>query len=503
LIIGGVILLAVSLFGVGKTFTTPAENTTLKPVKVLEYQQEGAFDYIVTAKSIYFYDNAAATTSEASPQIPVKFIENFVLNYSCSSKSGPGAESVKIRAILENPGNWKKTTDLVSGKVGPQSLSIPVDLKYYQDLGDTIDKEIGISASYHDLTIQATVSGGSGPDFVQLLPIKMSKVYIKISDKLTSSSGDRRGKFEYQVKLGENTLFGPVTLTPPASQADSPGAILGPKDTIFTKFIDNMKINYNYHLTSAQPLEQIQSEIMVEAMLENPDKWSKTYTLVPPALQKGEVTLSFPLDLKQFSTVFDTIQQETGISASNQNLTLKATLHTVAQTARGPIDRNYTQSIKTDLREGLLIWSGDLKKTLPGSIEITQPIKEQAKLLGLPVILLRLVSGLFLIFIVLFAALYFFWPKQRKTGKEEEQTRQVMRKYRELIVDVKEWPELDSGRNILTLGSIESLVQVAQGLLKPVHHTAENLAHVFWVNDDSTTYIFRSGEQTSIKKAKD
>jgi hypothetical protein len=75
-----------------------------------------------------------------------------------------------------------------------------------------------------------------------------------------------------------------------------------------------------------------------------------------------------------------------------------------------------------------------------------------------------------------------------------------MRKYKEFIVDVKEWPELNSGQNVLTLDSIEYLVKVAQGLLKPVHHASENGTHIFWVNDDSTSYVFRSGEEPYAKK---
>ena len=77
------------------------------------------------------------------------------------------------------------------------------------------------------------------------------------------------------------------------------------------------------------------TEVKIEAVAANPDKWSKTYTLLPATRQGAEFTVSVPLDLKQFAAVFDTIQQETGLAASNEELTVLATVHAVAQTAQG------------------------------------------------------------------------------------------------------------------------------------------------------------------------
>jgi hypothetical protein len=98
------------------------------------------------------------------------------------------------------------------------------------------------------------------------------------------------------------------------------------------------------------------------------------------------------------------------------------------------------------------------------------------------------------------AGIYFLFQGRRKTGRAEAQTRQFIRKYKEIIVEVKEWPQLKSGQSVLTLESLEYLIKVAQGLLKPVHHAAENGAHLYWVNDDSTRYEFHSGEVPSAPK---
>jgi hypothetical protein len=490
-ILAGLMLLALSLFGAVKSFATPLQTTTLKSVKVLEYQQEGAFDYRVTAKPVYFYSDARTSAADSVPQIPLNFIENLTLTYSYSAPGGTTAETLTINAILESPGVWKKTLNLVPTRGNTASLSIPVNLQYFHDLGNTIEKEIGISAPSHDLTIQAVVSRPGSEDFVQLLPLKINATYLKISDSLVAVRDGRQGRFEYSVKLGDNTLYGPITIQSPLAPPAVQSVVLGQQDTIFTKFIDSMNITYNYHLTSPKAIGQTQTRIILEAILENPDKWSKTYTLTPPATQEGEVHLSLPLDLAQFSAIFDTIQQETGIASSKQNLTIKATLHTTAQTDQGAIDKAFSQSINTDLRDSILTWSGELKKNSPGSIEISQPVSETAKLFKLPVIWLRTISCLAAVLIV--AALLVYLRRSRRpiAAPNDQQTRNVVNKYKDIVIEVREWPDSQSGQNVLTVDSAQALVMVAQGLLKPVNHATRQGDQVYWVNDDLTRYEFR------------
>jgi hypothetical protein len=502
----GIVVLIVALVGVGKSFSTPSEVTVNAPVKVLDYQQQGQFDYQVTARPAFFYGSDVITSIPViSPQIPIKFIQSIVFSYTYQSNS-TNSGSIAINAILENPGAWKKTVNLIPAQAWSKvaSSSFSLDLKSLQTLGDAIQKEIGgLVASTYNVTLQAIVSSGTGPDFVQLLPIKINQTFMKIDDTLTSTNSAGQGKFDYQVKLADNTLFGPVTLTPPVTPPTPPDTVLGPTDTIFTKFIDSIKINYNYKLTASQPLKQITTDVIVEAILENPDKWTKTYTIVPPTQQTDTASVSFPLDLTQFTTIFDTIQQETGIAASTENMTIRATLHSVAQTNQGLIDKTFTQSIATNLRNGIFTWTGDLKKSEPGSIQRTQAVTEQGKILRLPVlwfgIISVLIALLMLILLGMSVASYIF-PERRKKIEAQTQAKQLNQKYKELIVEVREWPEVKSDQTILTVDSLPELIKVAQGLLKPVNHASESGSHIYWVNDDSTRYEFRLGEEPPTDK---
>jgi len=496
-IFAGVFLLIVSLFVAGRSFTTPTEISVKKPVVMLNYKQEGQFSYVVSARPASFYGDTPAPAPKDSPQIPAKFIENMDFTFRYRSDRVTNL-SFEINAILESPGTWEKTVNLVPRAIGAGNLdiSIPLSLQSFQDLADTIEKEIGVNFSSHQLTLQAIVSGGAVSDFVQLLPIKMTKTFIKIGDSLTYTRGQEVGKFDYQVKLKENALFGAVTLIPPVAPPARPGRALGPGDTIFTRFIDSMTVSYSCKLSADKSVSQAINEVKIEAIAENPEKWSKGYTLAAATEQSGNLSLTFPLDLKQFGALFDTTQQETGVPASTQNLTLKATVHTLAQTGSGTIDKTFTQSIKTDLRAGILTWSGDMKKSEPGTIIAQQVVTEQAHFLGLPVLWVRIISfaiGLIALCSLLWYYLLNLRANSNKAVRADIQTRQISQKYKDLIVEIRELPETRPGDTVLLLDSFAELIKVAQGLLKPIIHKAGSDKDIYWVLDGATRYEYRTG----------
>jgi hypothetical protein len=486
------VLLIVSLAIVGFSFMSPDQKIVSQPVKTLEYTQKGAFNYTVTATPSFFYDNVSTTAPESSPQIPVKYIEDFDIIFTCQTPDSKG--TVEINAFMENPGAWKKTLNLVPQKAKPGNIfstTFAIDLKSLQELADTIDKEIGLTSSSRDLTLQAIVSSDSGPEFIQTLPIKMTKSFIKISDNRVLRRGDIKGKFDYQVKLVENTLFGPVILTPSPVLSDSMVRTLGSTDTVFLNFIDSMRVGYNYNFTTDKKLNQTDVEVTIEAVVENPGKWTKSYTMVPPTKQQGDFAVEFPLDIKSFSSIFSTIQQETGVQASTQDLTLKATVHVLAKTDTESIDKTFTQSIKTDLRQGILAWTGDMKKSEPGAIEKQESIAEPATLLGLPLQWIRIGSaGVLLIAIALMLLYLIPGSRMRQLSTQKTDAKAANRKYKAMMVEVSELPEAKPGLTVLPVSSIEDLVKVSQGLLKPMHHKADKDRDVYWVYDDSTLYEY-------------
>ena len=493
-------LLIVSLFVMAKAFTSPTETEIKKPVTLLDYQQEGKFDYLVYAKPSYLY--GTSQTGQTIPQIPIQFIDSFDMSFTYqSAKQTP--RDAEVAAVLENPGVWQKTVALVPKAMhtGDFTLTFSIDLKSFQDMADIIEKELGNTASSHNITIIATVSSVDtdssqiSEDFTQVLPIKLSKSFIKLGEDLIYRRGDTVGKFDYTVQLGPNTLFGPISLGPPSASANPTPKTLGTGDIIISKLVDRMDVSFSYHLEASKTIKQQDEEVEIEATAENPGKWSKTVVLIPSTNKSGDFTITFPLDLNRFNEIFDTIQKETGISASAYNLTIGAKVHTIAQTDFGMIDKTLTQSMTTNLREDVLAWTGDLKTSEPGSIKTTEIILKQKQYLGLSVFRARIlwasVAGI-VFALLMFSLVLYARRRGEKPTQIERKAQQAKRKYKDLIVETKDLPVVRPDEMVILLDSLEELIKAAQGLLKPVLHFADGQKHVYCVIDDTTRYQYVS-----------
>ena len=500
LLVVSFVLLVGSIFGISKAFALPTEVE--QQVTLVDYQHEGTFDYLVYLKPSYLYGTSqgAQTTS----QFPIKLIDSFEMSFIYQSAEQVSRE-VEVNAVLENAGVWQKTIVLVpkTSKRGDFSLSFPIDLKYFQELAQTIDEEIGISTSSPDIIIKVSVysskadSGQISEGFTQVLPIKLGRSFIDVGENLIHRHGDSVGTFDYAVHLKPNTLFDATTLKPPS--VTSTPKTLGPGDTIFSKLVAGMNVSFSYHLEASKPIRQLEEEVEIEATIEDPGKWSKTIILVPLTKKSGDFTITFPLDLDRFTEISNTVQQETGVSASTYNLTIKANVYVTGQTDFGTIDEDFTQSMKTDLREGILAWDGDLEKSQPGSIQTTEIVRNQEKYIGLPVTGVRILSAtvtgiIFILF--MFSLLIYFRPKLERPTEIERKAQQAGKKYKDIIVEIKELPRVKPGETVISLDSLEDLIKAAQGLLKPILHKAEKERHIYCVFDASTRYEYLLAEET-------
>jgi hypothetical protein len=170
----------------------------------------------------------------------------------------------------------------------------------------------------------------------------------------------------------------------------------------------------------------------------------------------------------------------------------------VAHTDLGTIDDEFTQSIKTDLREGVLTWDGDLEDSKAGSIETTEVIRKQEKYLGLPVtqarILFVTVAGIIFI-LFMFSLLMYFRSGPEKPTDIEREVQRAGKKYKDIIVEIKELPGVKPGEKVVSLDTLDDLIKAAQGLLKPVLHKAEKDRHIYCVFDVPIRYEYLLAEE--------
>ena len=510
------VLLAVSLFGVFQVYRLPAEKSVTEEVSLLDYEHQGEFDYIVSLKPSHLFGPEPQETP-AGPDVfkyPAAMIDRFNLTFSYrfvpDEPVAPVTGQVEVRATVRSPGSSGGGEIILvpeTPKTGDFTVSFLLDISdnVTEDIitiGDNVSgSEIIITAYVY--TVIGTESGPVFESFTQSLPLRANGPLIEVDGDLayaiTGSLGglnyQQQGGYDYEVLLRSDSPFGAIVLNPPAAVPSStaPPPTAGPEDIILLNLIDSANITFSYHLDSTQPLKSQAETVVVEAILSSPASWSKTVVLVPPNNKTGNFTITFPLDLAQFSALFNVIQQETGIAANVRSLAIRATVHATADTDAGTIDSDFTQSISTDLAADTLAWSDNLTKSESGAITTTRVVTKPEKYLGLPVsqarIILPAIAGIFLVLLI--AALVWYLREDRGAlDAAEKEARQAQKKYKGIMIEIKQLPEVKPGETVVLLKSLNDLIRTAEGLLKPVLHKADGSRHVYCVFDASTRYEY-------------
>ncbi len=505
------IVLLGSIFGVYKAFTLPSKVE--EEIPIVNYEHRGEFDYLAYLNASYLFGDipleTGGITSEyppTNPKYPIEMIDSFTMSFSyrfVSDTPVTSSQEVEVTAVLDKPLTGREEVTLVPART--RTGDFTVDFALVESELDLISR-ITINA-----IVYTTVEKDMEPifeSFTQSLAMRSNGPFLEVDRILTKSEqasfGDlnyeQNGEFEYSIRLKPTSPFGAITLKPPSgtpfiSPTLPSSKALGPGEPLFSSLLDSMEVNFYYSFESDMPVNQIAESVEINAIIENPNIWSKTFVLVPLTEKNGDFTVTFPLDnddLKHFMDVFSAIERETGVSGPH-NLTIKADVHTSAQTDFGPIDEVYSQTLTTTLGEDILKWQEDLAVSEPGSIIMNMMVPNPNKYFGLSVSGIRNLSAV-LAGVILLLFLYLLMLNIRLRPEElswvEQEALRAKKKYKGLIADVKQLPEAKAGETVISLGSLDELVRVADSLLKSVLHKAEAKEHTYWVIDGQTRYKY-------------
>jgi len=464
----------------------------------------GTFGYTVQLKS--------NMEIPSNPKYPAEIVDTieFVFAYVPVQKTSGLA---CVDAVLENPGIWQKKIELVStsSKNGDFTLRFSLDIDEIHQLFDNIEKEIGVTTPTRNVTINAYYLASDGQRFAQSLPIKLDKPLIEVDSNLTQTKPSGTGTFDYIVYLKPNSIYGATTLKPPApvtpstptfeitlEPAPSPAlpssTTLKPGQVVFSKLVDRMDVTFYYRFKSDRQVNKVTTDVEITAVVEAAELWSKEFPVLYTRNKGGDFEVSFPLDLVYYLELLETIRAETGASGESNNVIVIANVHTVAETEFGLIDETFSQAMKGTLRGNVLEWD-ELAKTEPGSIEETRLIPNPNKYLGLSVAEARVLStalaGIFFLCFVGYLVLYVRFKPAEPLPAEKEALR-VKKKYRELMAEATGQTPIE-GEKIISLGSMEDLITVANELGKPIIHQATGKPqepHAYYVFDAATRYQY-------------
>ena len=510
-------LLVVSAVGLWHSFSASGE------VKVpgASYEHTGRFDYTVYLKPNTLYGSSILPESgeETGEETPLVFFRDiidearlaFSYKFDCAEPLAGISNKVVMTITAENPGMWQKEmTVLEETHKGKEfRVDFPLWLKSLDKVVDDIEEDIGVRSSERKFIIKATVHTGAETATGKTIEDEFSHDITAILKTLTlelkgdlkgSDTGTKEGisykeegRFDYEVYLKSNKLYGPVVLRseglPGAEPSPSPPQTLGPGLTYFPKIIDTIKATFFYQFKYDRPITEPSEEVEVTAIIENPDKWSKSLVLVPKTKKKGKFSISFPIDIHYFSNVIDAIQKETGAGGGPYNLKIKVDVHTIAQTDLGIVDKVYNQTLEGKLKENTLTFGEELSKSQSGSIGgVTIPAGSEQGGIKAPWL-----GGLI---VALLALGYFGWNQTRLKpagiSAVETEAAKARKKYRQVVVDIQELPEVKTNETVIPLSSLDDLVKISDDLVKPVLHHVEEGRHIYCTIDGAVRYQYIS-----------
>jgi len=490
------LLLIAAVFGVWRAFSVPAR--TEQPIALVNYEHRGVFDYLVYLEPNSLYGTMQPQKEETEEETAPVFFRNiideawltFSYNFSCSQSLSSISNKVVISAIIENPDLWQKEVLILEETHGTRQVSVdfPLDIESLESVVDDIEEEIRVGTGQSQFVFRAAVQTTAvtalgqivEDDFSHEITVTIQRYTLKLEGSLERSdsgiqggiSYSEDGRFDYEVYLKPNQLYETDVLrseAPPETEynsaTESPSlAPLGPGLTYFPRIVDSIEANFSYQFLSDKPVANLVEEVEVTAVLEHPDMWSKSFTLVPRTSYRGPLVVDFPVDIKAFKAMTNTLRSELGLGALTYELTIQAVVHTTGDIGSRHIDQVFTHSLQGQLGTTTFTLRGNLDKQQPGAIVENRTVPVASTW----VFRILSVAGLVL---VVFALLFVLRNSRQAQAvaisKTEEEALRAKRKYKGVIVDVGELPPAGAGETVIPIDSVDELVSTADALLKP------------------------------------
>ena len=141
---------------------------------------------------------------------------------------------------------------------------------------------------------------------------------------------------------------------------ENPAPVKQPNPRYFTSIIDSVEVYYSYRFLPEEPVTRVTEQVVISALVVCPT-WGETEVVIVPRAEKlGDFTISFPLDTAPPVRLADKISDELGAAKCSPDITFKASVHTVAQTAAGVLEDDFVQTLSVKLDATTLEWGWPL-----------------------------------------------------------------------------------------------------------------------------------------------
>ena len=170
------------------------------------------------------------------------------------------------------------------------------------------------------------------------------------------------GSFDYSIHIKNNSLFTSTILKPG-------------QGTIFKKLVDHINMSYTYEYLATRT-STITGSYKITAEVQT-NYWTKEFPLTSSTnfestKTQATFTETFPLNITIYENYIETINEQTGVAATDTILTIKCTVILSATSKEDKVNEIFQQSIQIPLGNNVITVDGETTKTQNGQNEITE-----------------------------------------------------------------------------------------------------------------------------------
>ncbi len=490
------------------------QNTKKPEEKILtSYQQTGQFDYVAYIKA----DTEAKDSSYTSFFRNIVETIDIVFSYKYVPDSFMELETttIQINAILSAPGNWQKEIILVPRSLqqpGEFTMQFPLNLAEIEQYFETVETELGFRSKARDITLIAEVFTEieKGTDilndtFTTSMTVDASAITIDLGGLTDESQRgyingvgySHLGRFGYDVQLGPNSLFGPVTLESKTGPALIRTA--GPGADIDIESVDSIDFTFAYNFQNDTNIKSIKEEVEIFGVLENKGKWSEPIEFVPNTSKIDAFTVKFHIDPTNIEKMAQQKDRELMIEgAAKHTLNITAKVHTLAQTEDGTqINEFFNQVYGLELSKNAIEFENELGKNQNGLISDTVFITDTG--VGTQRLWTSISTGI--LFLVLCGFVFVYYQvSPPELPRADREAKKAKRKHKNIMLDVKTIPSLCIGDGLVQLSTLPELVKIADGMAVPILHKNEEGSHLYVAITDNAKFVYMSGEKNHLRQ---
>ncbi len=505
-----------------QAYDTPTETT--ERVTLVSYLQRGQFSPVLHLAPDTTY-SPSDKEGRMGSGIFMKLVGPIGLSYSYEFSPGESVDrvTVELLAIVESPGVWRKELVLVPRTVEQRAFTIefPLDLMEFEGLIQTVEEEIGVRGSPHNLTILAKVHtvatvGGKRLDeeFVQTLMVKQWEGNTlewgeELSLTRVGTVGTvfyrHHGRFDYAVGLLPNSLFGPVTMT--SAESPRPPVPVTPGMSQPVEDLEWADVTFSYEFQSDEPVSNFSGEVYIVALLQDAEtKWTASVSSISGTLTGKEHSVTLPLSLEAVTALIEAGREAEGLTLAPK-LTVEADVSVSFDTDSGLTSEHFTQVLDVNMVGGTIEWGEKFVQTRSGAQTetvsaghpevITRRLYSTA-IAGVFAFVLLIVAGMYAVRLVRWVLVNRAMPV-RKIVKAEK-------KRKDALVDVVELPALAEGDTIIQVSSLEALGRVSDAFMKPILRRLPDNdmePYAYYVLDGSTRYEYLFSRKSASTAARE